>query len=62
VCKHDPQNLDNLGHNQVTALTEDHAGMLWIGTNGGGLEIWTERSWIGREQRRVFLCPLEVIF
>ncbi len=38
VYKHDPQNRSSLGHNQVTALAEDQAGMLWIGTDGGGLD------------------------
>ncbi len=38
VYKHDPQDADSLGHNQVTALAEGPAGMLWIGTDGGGLD------------------------
>lgn len=33
----DRNNTPALGSSQVLALLEDHAGNLWIGTNGGGL-------------------------
>jgi len=37
--KHDPKNLNSLSHNTVRVIQEDPAqpGVLWIGTNGGGL-------------------------
>jgi two-component system sensor histidine kinase ChiS len=38
VYRHDPQDPNSLGHNQVTALAKDREGMLWIGTDGGGLD------------------------
>ncbi len=36
---HDPARPDSLGHDQVFALCEDRAGNLWVGTNGGGLDL-----------------------
>jgi signal transduction histidine kinase/ligand-binding sensor domain-containing protein len=34
---HDPKNPRSLSNNSVRAIYEDHAGALWIGTIGGGL-------------------------
>jgi signal transduction histidine kinase/ligand-binding sensor domain-containing protein/CheY-like chemotaxis protein len=34
--KHDPDNPNSLSHNWVRDLYEDHDGMLWIATEGGG--------------------------
>jgi len=34
---HDPNNSNSLSHNEVYAIYEDRSGVLWIGTNGGGL-------------------------
>ncbi|GAK58356.1 histidine kinase [Candidatus Vecturithrix granuli] len=33
----DPKDPNGLSENNVTAISADHAGMLWIGTFGGGL-------------------------
>src|SRR5262245_9528684 len=35
--RHDPDNPQSLSDDDITALHEDHAGNLWIGTFGGGL-------------------------
>jgi len=35
--QHDPNNPYSLSHDEVYALYEDHSGVFWIGTNGGGL-------------------------
>lgn len=36
--KHDLDDPNSLGSNQVTALFEDHTGTLWVGTDGAGLD------------------------
>lgn len=35
--RHDPDDLQSLSSNRVTVLVEDAAGILWVGTNGGGV-------------------------
>ncbi|HSR30348.1 MAG TPA: two-component regulator propeller domain-containing protein, partial [Anaerolineae bacterium] len=35
--QHDPEDPASLGHNTVQVIHEDGDGVLWIGTNGGGL-------------------------
>ncbi|MGH7491156.1 MAG: sensor histidine kinase [bacterium] len=35
--RHDPNNPQSLSDDDITTLWEDHAGSLWIGTYGGGL-------------------------
>ncbi len=35
--RNDPQNPNTLSHNFVRVIHEDREGVLWIGTNGGGL-------------------------
>ena len=37
VYKHDPGNPKSLSNNIVTALYQDKSGVLWIATEGGGL-------------------------
>lgn len=37
--QNDPRHLNSLSHNDVRAIFEDRAGTLWIGTNGGGLNL-----------------------
>ncbi len=37
---HDPADPGSLGHDLLGALYEDSAGVLWIGTAGGGLDRW----------------------
>ncbi|MGA9293924.1 MAG: sigma 54-interacting transcriptional regulator [Ignavibacteriaceae bacterium] len=36
----DVHNINSLSHNQVYAVCEDNSGKLWIGTNGGGLNLF----------------------
>jgi ligand-binding sensor domain-containing protein len=42
--KHDPRNSHSLSHDQVYAIYEDRANHLWIGTNGGGMNIFDRES------------------
>lgn len=42
--RHDPHNINSLSNNQVTAIVEDSAGIIWIGTNGAGLNRWDKRN------------------
>ncbi|MFT4924446.1 MAG: signal transduction histidine kinase/ligand-binding sensor domain-containing protein [Phenylobacterium sp.] len=37
VFRHDPADSSSLSYNDIATLTIDSAGVLWIGTNGGGL-------------------------
>ena len=37
VIRNDPDNPSSLSHNDVTTLYEDHSGIIWMGTNNGGL-------------------------
>ncbi|MCP4601188.1 MAG: hypothetical protein GY847_11805 [Proteobacteria bacterium] len=34
----DPDDPHSLGHNTITAISEDQSGALWVGTGGGGLD------------------------
>lgn len=42
--RHDPRRAGSLAHNFVSAILEDQAGNLWIGTYGGGLDKFDRRS------------------
>jgi len=35
--QYDPNNPNSLSHNEIYSIYEDQSGVLWIGTNGGGL-------------------------
>jgi streptogramin lyase len=37
VYRHDPDNPNSLSHNNVRALHADRRGVVWVYTNGGGL-------------------------
>ena len=37
---HQPNNPNSLSHNEVYAILEERSGLLWIGTNGGGLNLF----------------------
>lgn len=39
--RHEAGNPNSLSHNAVRAICEDENGVLWIGTNGGGLNLLT---------------------
>lgn len=38
VLKHNPLDSNSLSNNFIYSLYEDHQGILWVGTNGGGLD------------------------
>ncbi len=40
--KHIPGNSESLSHNFVTIVKEDSRGNMWIGTNGGGLNLFDQ--------------------
>jgi DNA-binding NtrC family response regulator/ligand-binding sensor domain-containing protein len=42
--QHSPGQPTSLSHNQVFSICEDHLGALWIGTNGGGLNLFDRSS------------------
>ena len=44
IYKHDPREPSSLAHNHVWAVREDGNGDLWIGTDGGGLDHWDQRT------------------
>jgi ligand-binding sensor domain-containing protein len=44
VSRHDPHNVNSLSNNEVTAIVEDSAGIIWIGTHEGGLNRWDKKT------------------
>lgn len=52
--RNDPNEPSSLSHNIVSSLYEDDAGVLWVGTTGGGLNKFIlsegKRSLIGKEK------------
>jgi ligand-binding sensor domain-containing protein len=42
--RHDPKNPKSLSHDEVYSIFEDTAGLLWIGTNGGGIDIFDREN------------------
>ena len=42
--QHNPKDINSLSNNQVTAIVEDSAGIIWIGTYEGGLNRWDKRT------------------
>ncbi len=49
-----PGNPNSLSHDDVTAICEDTAGALWIGTNGGGLNRLTINPYEGSKPSQRF--------
>ena len=41
---YDPNNNNSLSHDQVYAIFEDMSGTFWIGTNGGGLNVFDRQT------------------
>ncbi|MFC2164069.1 sigma 54-interacting transcriptional regulator [Acidobacteriota bacterium] len=39
-----PNNPSGLSNDSITAIHEDHSGMLWVGTFGGGLNVFNRES------------------
>ena len=44
VYRHEPKNKGSLPNNNVTALFEDKAGQMWVGTSGTGLCLYNRDS------------------
>ena len=44
IYRHDPKNKRSLPTNNITALFEDKAGNLWVGTGGAGLSLYNRDS------------------
>lgn len=44
VFQHDPQNSNSLSHNNLFALIETRDGLLWIGTDPGGLNVYDPKT------------------
>lgn len=42
--KNEPGNATSLSHNLVKCMLEDQVGRLWIGTDGGGLNIYNRKT------------------
>ncbi|MEW6468375.1 MAG: two-component regulator propeller domain-containing protein [Bacteroidota bacterium] len=40
VFRHDPDNPNSIAINDINTLYEDDQGIIWIGTNGGGLDAY----------------------
>lgn len=36
----DPENINSLGYNQVSAIVSDSVGRIWFGTDGGGVDAY----------------------
>lgn len=37
--QHNPRYPNSISHNEIYAVNEDDSGIIWIGTNGGGLDL-----------------------
>ncbi len=52
----EPGNPNSLSHNDVWVIKEDHFGRIWLGTNGGGLNLFEDKNggifhhWIHSEE------------
>jgi serine phosphatase RsbU (regulator of sigma subunit)/ligand-binding sensor domain-containing protein len=44
VYRPDPENPNSVSHNIILALREDHRGLIWIGTMGGGLNQFNRET------------------
>ncbi|MCW8805338.1 MAG: response regulator [Ignavibacteriaceae bacterium] len=57
VWLNEPGNPSSLSHNDVWVIKEDHFGRIWLGTNGGGLNLFEDRNgetfkhWIQSEDK-----------
>jgi ligand-binding sensor domain-containing protein len=41
---HSASNNKSISHNEIYAISEDAAGLIWIGTNGGGINIYDRKK------------------
>ncbi|MFQ5708827.1 MAG: two-component regulator propeller domain-containing protein [bacterium] len=51
--RHDPHNPNSLSDNSVFSIHEDARGVLWVGTNGGGLNKLVRRHVEGSDQSEI---------
>lgn len=42
--KHDPANPQSISQSRINCIFEDRAGRMWVGTNGGGLDLFDKSS------------------
>lgn len=40
---HNPYKFGSISHNEIYAIAEDASGLIWIGTNGGGINIYNRK-------------------
>jgi DNA-binding NtrC family response regulator/ligand-binding sensor domain-containing protein len=38
--KYNPSDINSISHNEIYSISEDESGVLWIGTNGGGITLF----------------------
>ena len=41
---HSPSDKKSINHNEIYAISEDASGLIWIGTNGGGINIYDRKK------------------
>jgi ligand-binding sensor domain-containing protein/serine phosphatase RsbU (regulator of sigma subunit) len=41
---HSPSNNKSISNNEIYAIAEDASGLIWIGTNGGGINIYNRKK------------------
>lgn len=44
VFRHDPEDINSLSINDINTLYEDDLGLIWVGTNGGGLDCYNPKT------------------
>lgn len=44
VYKHDPEDSTSLSNNNILVLFQDHTGSIWVGTYGGGLDRYDQKT------------------
>ncbi|MCB0749370.1 MAG: hypothetical protein KDC90_18045, partial [Ignavibacteriae bacterium] len=55
IWLNEPENDQSLSHNDVWVIKEDHLGRIWIGTQGGGLNLFKDTNggifhhWLGTD-------------
>jgi hypothetical protein len=54
---HDPRNPRSLSHDAVRVVFEDRSGVLWLGTNGGGLNRFDRANGIFQRFRHDPAAP-----
>ncbi|MBN1481881.1 sigma 54-interacting transcriptional regulator [candidate division KSB1 bacterium] len=58
--RHDPDNPNSLSHNSIYSLYKDSFGTLWIGTNGGGLNLYDTETQTFSHYRNTPLDPYSI--